>query len=218
MIVRRAWPLTWPFAVKQMSQVVIKTLIVRRAFPGLASGLALAVRPTGSAEAPRARVGPEDAFCGAVFAERVERIFGCPCGWRGRPGQCAAFRPGVWDFSPGDRCTWRKTTGPASSQSAGPTARYGGVRPRHGAGHRRGGQRPATVRYRARGSGPGCPATCGESPPHPWPLRRGTPPLVHALRARPTHPSRDRPGGPVGLARRRCALETVEKVVTGPER
>ena len=33
---------------------------------GLVSGLALAVRPAGSAEAPRARVGPEDAFCGAV--------------------------------------------------------------------------------------------------------------------------------------------------------
>ena len=65
---------------------------------GLASGLALAVRPAGSTEAPRARVGPEDAFCGAVFAERVERIFGCPCGWRGRPGQCAAFRPGRCDI------------------------------------------------------------------------------------------------------------------------
>jgi hypothetical protein len=46
-------------------------------------------------------------------------------------------------------------------------ARCGGVR---GIG---GGQRPATVRYRARGSGPGCPATCGESPHHPPPLQRG---------------------------------------------
>jgi hypothetical protein len=45
---------------------------------------------------------------------------------------------------------------------------------RRGAGHRRVGQRPATMRYRARGSGPGCPATCGESPQHPWPLWRGT--------------------------------------------
>jgi hypothetical protein len=43
---------------------------------------------------------------------------------------------------------------------------------RRGAGHRRGGQRPAPVRYRARGSGPGCPATCGESP-HPPPGRHG---------------------------------------------
>jgi hypothetical protein len=39
---------------------------VCRALSGLASGLALAVRPAGSAEAPRARVGPEDAFCEAV--------------------------------------------------------------------------------------------------------------------------------------------------------
>src|ERR1017187_10371614 len=51
---------------------------VRRALLGLAFGLALAVRPTGSAEAPRARAGPEDAFCGAVCAERLERIFGLP--------------------------------------------------------------------------------------------------------------------------------------------
>jgi hypothetical protein len=34
--------------------------------PGLASGLALAVRPAGLAEAPASRAGPEDAFCGAV--------------------------------------------------------------------------------------------------------------------------------------------------------
>ena len=33
---------------------------------GLASGLALAVRPAGSLEAPRAKVGPEDPFCAAV--------------------------------------------------------------------------------------------------------------------------------------------------------
>jgi len=32
------------------------------------------------AETPRARVGPEDAFCGAVCAERLGRIFRCPCG------------------------------------------------------------------------------------------------------------------------------------------
>ena len=44
-------------------------LLLRRfaaRLPGLASGLALAVRPAGAAEAPRARVGPEDPFCGAV--------------------------------------------------------------------------------------------------------------------------------------------------------
>ena len=35
-----------------------------------------------------------------LSAERLERIFGCPCGWRGRPGQCAAFRPRACDLSP----------------------------------------------------------------------------------------------------------------------
>jgi hypothetical protein len=35
-------------------------------FSGLASGLALAVRSAGSAEAPGSRVGPEDRFCEAV--------------------------------------------------------------------------------------------------------------------------------------------------------
>ena len=68
----RAWPLAWPSP----------------------SG------PPGRQRSPRARVGPEDAFCGAIFAERLERIFGCPCGWRGRHGQCAAFRPADCDFHP----------------------------------------------------------------------------------------------------------------------
>jgi len=71
------------------------------------------------------------------------------------------------------------------------------------------------VRSRARGSGPGCPATCGESPRHPSPLVASLPSSftlsVHVPRifreSRPT---------PVGLARRRCALEDVEKVVTAP--
>ena len=36
------------------------------------------------------------------------------------------------------------------------------------------GSGPRPMRYRARGSGPGCPATCGESPHHPWPPPRGT--------------------------------------------
>jgi hypothetical protein len=57
---------------------------------GLASGLALAVRPGGWAEAPPARVGPEDAFCGAVRKDlrvplRVEgptrTMCGVPARW-----------------------------------------------------------------------------------------------------------------------------------------
>src|SRR3974390_1180868 len=85
---------------------------------GLASGLALAVRPAGSAEAPTARVGPEDAFCEAVFAERLARIFGCPCGWRGRRGQCAAFRPGTCDAFARRLAHLARMTCPAGSTGA----------------------------------------------------------------------------------------------------
>jgi hypothetical protein len=95
---------------------------------GLASGLALAVRPAGSAETPRARVGPEDAFCGAGFAERLERIFGCPFGWRGRPGQCAAFRPGELTFRPATGAPGAIPDGLTSSRRAAPgTLRRGPV-------------------------------------------------------------------------------------------
>ena len=55
--------------------------------PGLAFGLALAVRPAGSLEAPRARVGPEDPFCGAVRKDlRVPlRVEGAARTMRGVP-------------------------------------------------------------------------------------------------------------------------------------
>jgi len=52
--------------------------------------------------------------------------------------------------------------------------RWGARRGRGGASAR--GQRPAPVRFRAGGSGPGCPATCGESPATPSPPRRDAPP------------------------------------------
>src|SRR5580692_8586645 len=87
--------------------------------------------------------------------------------------------------------------------------RYGGVRGAAGAGRRRGGQRPATVRYRARGSGPGCPATCGENPYHHL-AATALPPLIHALRACPRLLRESRPGTD-GLARRRCALDDREE-------
>jgi hypothetical protein len=84
-----------------------------------------------------------------------------------------------------------------------------------GPGHRRGGQRPATVRYRARGSGPGCPATCGESPHHPWPSRRGTlRSFTFSVLVLRIH--RESRPGPVGLARRRCALDDREESPHSP--
>jgi hypothetical protein len=84
--------------------------------PGLclACGLALAVRPGGSAETP-ARKG------------------GCPCGWRGRQGQRAAFRPGSCDSFA------QPLAHPARDDRSGQLAerrhpvRYGGVRLRQGA-------------------------------------------------------------------------------------
>jgi hypothetical protein len=118
------------------------------------------------------------------------------------------------DLSPGKRRIWRETTGPANLPSAVGHGALRRVRLRRGAGQRRGGQRPAPVRYRARGSGPGCPATCGESPHHPRPLQRST---ARPFNASPcmslAHSSRvSAEAG--GLARRRCALEAVRKVVT----
>jgi hypothetical protein len=103
-----------------------------------------------------------------LSAERLERIFGCPCGWRGRSVQCAAFRPCACDPFTRRLVYLRETTGQASFVRRG-HARYvtAGCGLRRGAGERCGGQRPAPVRFRARGGGPGCPATCGEAPRHP---------------------------------------------------
>jgi hypothetical protein len=58
--------------------------------PGLAFGVALAVRPAGAGSLRRSRAGPEDRFCEAVRNDQV------PLTRRGQPGQCAAFRPLTW--------------------------------------------------------------------------------------------------------------------------
>jgi hypothetical protein len=135
--------------------------------------------PQGRQRSPRARVGPEDPFCGAGFAERLERIFGCPCAWRGRPGQCAAVRPCACDPFARRLARLARDDRPGQFIPCGTcSVRYGGVRGAAGAGHRCGGQRPAPMRFRARGSGPGCPATCGESPRYSLPPRRDSPQLV----------------------------------------
>ncbi len=65
-------------------------------FRGLASGLALPSGPLG-----RQRLRVQGWVLKILSAERLERIFGCPCGWTGWPGQCAAFRPVTVTF-PGD--------------------------------------------------------------------------------------------------------------------
>jgi hypothetical protein len=136
---------------------------------------------------------------------------GALAGGGAAPDNARRSGPVAVTLSAGDRHT-RRDDRPGQLAERRHPVPYGGVWLRHGAGHRRGGQRPATVPYRARGSAR-LPCHLRRESPSPWPVRRGAPPLLHALRARPAHPSRDRPG-PFGSARRRCALEAVRKVVT----
>ena len=79
---------------------IAMALFVRFAarFSGLAFGLALAVRPAGAVEAPRARVGPEDAFCEAVRKDlRVPlRVEEPPRTMRGVLPLCCDLSPGDW--------------------------------------------------------------------------------------------------------------------------
>ena len=173
---------------------------VRRAPPGLAFGLALAVRPAGPAEAPRARVGPEDRFLRSGIAKD-------PCGWRGRPGQCAAFRPGrcdslrrrrtrvsltAWSSRPG--AAPGDTAGTACGRSPGPpgaAARHAGGLPPIG--------RDESCRT-ANGAPPDLTPAAYGGPP--WPLI--SLPVGCARFSRFT----SRPSGP---ARRRCALDDCEE-------
>src|SRR5580704_7656986 len=62
---------------------------------GLASGLA----PAGSAEVYARKGRSRRSLLRTGFAERLERIFGCPCGWRGRHGQCGVPGPVAVTFS-----------------------------------------------------------------------------------------------------------------------
>ena len=113
------------------------------------------------------KVGPEDPFCGAV-----RKDLRCPCGWRGRPGQCAAFRPGACDF-PGVCATRARLTAWSSRPGAAP-GRYGGYRTRpvtgatgRGSSARRG--------LPPKGRDESCRTAYGEPPgPDPGRLRRVT--------------------------------------------
>jgi hypothetical protein len=81
---------------------------------GLASGLALAVRPEGRQRLRRSRAGPEDPFCEAVRKDlRVPlTLEGPPRTMRGDPARHC-------DRSPGDRRTWREQHGPAGPRGRG---------------------------------------------------------------------------------------------------
>jgi hypothetical protein len=147
-----------------------------------------------------------------LSAQRLERTFGCPCGWRGRPGQCAAFRPGACDF-PGVCATRsRPTPGPRGGRGTGQIRRVP-----HAAGHRgsRARQLGAPQGFRPKG------ATKAATPPtarprsDPGRLWRDTLAAHHSPDWPRPFPRDSRPC-PSGVAHRRCALETVEKLVTGP--
>ena len=134
--------------------------------------------PQGRQRSSRTRAGPEDAFCGAGFAERLERIFKCPRARRGRSVQCAAFRPGASNLSPCDRrtCARRSARPPRSARS------YTALRE---VGLRRGAGNGAAAAARAgalsrNSSGPGAPPAARLPGTSRGP-RRGTPQEVQRL-------------------------------------
>ena len=129
--------------------------------PGLASGLALAVRPAGSAVAPGSRVGACAHRLGDATEGSALDAGGADPDNARRSGLApVTFHQAIG--APGARRPARPARG-----ARDPRCVTAGSLLRRGAGHRRGGQRPATVRYRARGSGPGCPHLRRESPSAP---------------------------------------------------
>jgi hypothetical protein len=75
------------------------------------------------------------------------------------------------------------------------------------------GQRPATVRYRARGSWPGCPPPAARLPITPRRVDAAIPQHIQRLSVHASRTLRTRPE-PVGAARRRRALEVVLRILT----
>jgi hypothetical protein len=139
----------------------------------------------------------------------ASRAAGCgaPLGWRGRPGQCAAFRPGGCDIrpaigAPGARLSawswcWRArqrdTAGTAGGWSPGVPC----------AAARR------AVGLASEGSGESCRPATARPPGEPGPPTAGHPGRSSLSSAR-ARPRCSRPG-PSGPARRRCALDDREE-------
>jgi hypothetical protein len=122
-----------------------------------------------------------------------------PCGWRGRPGQCAAFRPGGCRLSPGDPRTRRDADGRDQLASRGNWGRCGGDRLRPVAGT------PCAAAAAPVGLPPGrarakLPPRNGESPGDPRrlypviPTALLTPPVARACSRGPVLAVR--PGAP----------------------
>ena len=179
---------------------------VRRALigPGLRPGPRRQARWAGRG-LRRSRVGPEYRFCGAVRNDlRVPLTLERPAQtMRGVPARRLLHLHG-------SRRTWREHVGLAVVL-AGAAAGYGGDRRRPVTGAAVRGSSPcrrACVRRTRRK----LPPRNGGTRVNPGRLRRVTlaAPSLSTARARPRC---SRPG-PSGPARRRCALEAVEKVVT----
>ena len=180
---------------------------VRRACsgPGLWPGPCRQARRAGRG-LQRSRVGPEDRFC-----EAVRDDLRCSERWRRLLGHCAAFRPGGWDIltAPGalgatlTAWSWRwrarqqDTAGTAGGRSPGVAVR--GSRRAWWASAQRARRKAAAPQRRNPRFNPG----------RPWRVTLA----AHSLSAARGRPRCSRPGQS-GLARRRCALEAVEKVVT----
>jgi hypothetical protein len=178
-----------------------------RSGPGLRPGPRRQARRVGSGSARKG--GSRRCFLRSGFCGALERIFGCPCGWRGRYGQCAAFRPGELIFRPATGALGAMPDGPdqlvqrdTGTLRRGPVAAGGGDAVR---GSRRG--RRARVRRTRRSCRPATarpPATLAASPCHPG--RSALPRLLAPTRVAWPWPS--------GVARRRCALDDREEVLT----
>jgi hypothetical protein len=160
---------------------------------GLASGLALAVRPAGSA------LGLQ----GQRRAEGASRAAGC-----GAPLRLEGPTRTMRGVQAGCLRTFARRSGypardddPASSQRASLTVRYGGERGNGGAGRGPGRCAPAQE-ARAR-----LPRHLRRESPSPWPLLRCTPRLVQRFTVHVPRILRESRPGPVGLARRRCTLD-----------
>ena len=83
--------------------------------------------PPGRQRSPRARVGPEDAFCGAVCAERLEGSSGALAGGGADTDNARRSGP-VTVTLPGDRRTWRERDGLVLLGWRGSRGRDGGDR------------------------------------------------------------------------------------------
>jgi hypothetical protein len=143
---------------------------------------------------------------GPALAQQATRPKGAPLTLEGPAQTMRGVRPGAVTFHPATGAPGA-TTGPAQLTERiahGALRRGCGLRPVRGIGAVGSGPRRCAIAQEEAGQA--APPPAARVPNIPCRYRHGTAPLVHAFRARPAHLRESRPG-PVGLARRRCALE-----------